>query len=182
MFRTRALQWFNAQFFGARFDLKGLVPPIWSGMTGEKGWHRYPLHFVVAVGQPEDVVAALDQAALFTGQCGRDLLPAGKVTVDDWRQDTLETPLDFAVQRGDPAIVRLLLDRGATPSPLTMRLAAQGALDARDAAYAQRMARLLEKVPPPAAADEVRQLVADAYAVRQHSGVPILPNLAVAVS
>eukprot|EP00667_Euglena_gracilis_P024848 EG_transcript_28804 len=163
MFRARMLLTFNAKFFKDRFDLQLVVPPVWTGMSAERDWQQYPLHFVVAVGNQKDITAALNDLAKFTGQCGRDSLPEGHVSVNDWHRDTLKTPLDFAVHRGDPEIVSLLLKRGARPSPLTVRLAEELVQDVQDPTYADRMHQTLQKVHSRDEAEAVLKLVGDAY-------------------
>jgi len=172
MFRVcRGLLSINSEFFRKRFDLETLVPPVWSGLSAERSWQRYPLHFVVAVGSVKDITDALSSVSQFTGQCGRDMLPQGHVSINDWNQDTLETPLDYAIQRGDVSIVELLLKHGAKPSPLSVQRADKLVEEVADPQYRERMGRILEKVHTKEEAAAILALVTKAY---KDKGAPAL--------
>ena len=128
MFRAHPVLrlWQNAEFFRTRYELRKLALPVWSGLT-QDCWKQYPLHFVVAVGSLQDLQEVLQNVDRFTGLCGK--IPGQRrreaqesATVNDFHHRTLETALDFAIQKGSPEFVELLLKNGALPSPLSVQL------------------------------------------------------------
>eukprot|EP00996_Jenningsia_fusiforme_P004526 NODE_5358_length_686_cov_14.794349_g4984_i0.p1 GENE.NODE_5358_length_686_cov_14.794349_g4984_i0~~NODE_5358_length_686_cov_14.794349_g4984_i0.p1 ORF type:complete len:185 (-),score=28.03 NODE_5358_length_686_cov_14.794349_g4984_i0:19-573(-) len=151
-----SMMWSNAEFFSRESSYDHSRLPLWSGLSFDC-WQRYPLHYVVASGSLGEIERAFDQYR-FSGYSGGDAVE--EASVSDWRLDTLETPLDVAVQRGEMAIVEFLLARGARPSTLTMLYAKRCKGRSESSLHRQQMQALHHAFPSTKETEKILRRIA----------------------